>query len=94
MEINNSEQFFDVMSDLLVDSKISRDEYYAIADYVRPAPDGRRRRKWTMKDSRVKLVQIKKAAMDGILPTAVFCVFCSAVVIAKSVTRGTFEMEE
>ena len=34
MEINDSEQFFDVMLDLLVDSKISRDEYDAITDYV------------------------------------------------------------
>ena len=46
-----------------------------------------------MKNARVKLVQIKKAAMDGILPTAVFCVIGSAVVTVTTATRGTFEME-
>ena len=46
-----------------------------------------------MKNARVKLVQIKKAAMDGILPTAVFCVIGSAVVTVKTVIRGIFEAE-
>ena len=39
----------------------------------------------------MKLVRIKKAAMDGILPIAVFCVIGSAVVTVKTVIRGIFD---
>ena len=41
----------------------------------------------------MKLVQIKKAVMDGILPTVAFCVIGSAVVTAKTVIHGIFDGE-
>lgn len=46
--------------------------------------------KCTTKNARVKLVRIKKAAMDGMPPTAVFCVIGSVVATAKTVIRGIF----
>ena len=39
----------------------------------------------------MKLVQIKKAVMDGMPPTAVFCVIGSAVATAKTVIQGIFD---
>ena len=39
----------------------------------------------------MKLARIKKAAMDGMPPTAVFCVIGSAVVTVKTVIRGIFD---
>ena len=43
------------------------------------------------KNARVKLARIKTAVMDGIPPTAVFCVIGSAVATAKAVIRGIFD---
>lgn len=39
----------------------------------------------------MKLARIKKAAMDGMPPTAVFCVIGSVVATAKTVIRGIFD---
>ena len=39
----------------------------------------------------MKLVQIKKVAMDGIPPTAAFCVIGSVVVTVKTVIRLIFD---
>ena len=39
----------------------------------------------------MKLVRIKKAAMDGMPPTVVFCAIGSAVVTAKTVIRGILD---
>ena len=39
----------------------------------------------------MKLARIKKAAMDGIPPTAVFCVIGSVVATVKTVIRGIFD---
>ena len=39
----------------------------------------------------MKLVQIKKAVMDGMPPTVAFCAIGSAVATAKTVIRGIFD---